>query len=263
MNTTPFFHSLLAHNLASDAARQTSIHMNIRKLIVTATLALATTIAAHAGPITKGGFIISKPGKYFLTKNINALIPLNYNSPVGIVIQTSDVELDLAGFTIGPTNNLGIGIYLVNGVSRVRIHNGRVQGVQTAVLSEVNGAISSCLFERLQIAECTNDSFRIKGQESVVRSCIVTKIAVQHHGMIILTSLGSFSEVSDCTLSSTLGASTGINAGLTDGLVVRRCVVEGFEEGIRVTPGCKLFDNLTLHCTNPIVGNPVLVGSNN
>lgn len=237
--------------------------MNLRKSLLTAALICAASFSAQAGPISKGGFIISKPGKYFLTKNITAAVPVGYSAPAGIIIQANDVELDLAGFTIGPFNNLGVGIYLVNGIKHVRIHNGRVQGVQFGVLCEANGKITGCIFERLQIVDCTNDAFTIKGYENVIRSCTITGVAVQHHGMIVHTSLGGFNEVTDCTVVSNGGGSTGINTGLTDGLVVRRCMVEGFEEGIRMTPGCKLFDNLTLHCPTPITGNPVLVGSNN
>jgi hypothetical protein len=234
------------------------------KLHLIAILLLAAALTAHAGPISKGGFVISKPGKYFLTKNISALLPQGYNGPIGVVIQTDDVELDLAGFSIGATNGIGVGIYLVDGVKQVRVRNGRIQGVQYAIVSALNKKITSCIFEGLQIVDCTNDVVRIEGSENVIRSCTVTNVAQQHHGIIVLTTVGKFNEVSDCTVSANLGGgTTGINSGLTDGLIVRRCVVAGVEEGIRVTDKCKLLDNLTIRCATGIVGNPVLVGSNN
>src|SRR5688500_17963562 len=115
------------------------------RLLLTLLVALAATFTAHAGPIRKGGFIISKPGKYFLTKNITAAVPLGYNAPVGIVIEASDVELDLAGFSIGATNGVGIGVYLVGGVAQVRVHNGRIQGVPLGISSEANKSVRSCV----------------------------------------------------------------------------------------------------------------------
>ncbi|MGB8170698.1 MAG: right-handed parallel beta-helix repeat-containing protein, partial [Chthoniobacteraceae bacterium] len=215
------------------------------KLLLVTTMLLAAALTAHAGPISKGGFVISKPGKYFLTKNINALLPAGYNGPVGIVIQTNDVELDLAGFTISPTNNVGVGVYLVEGVRRVRVHNGRIQGVQSAIFGAADKNISSCLFERLQIADCSNDAVRFEGFANVIRSCTVTNVAPNHHGIVVSTDTGGFNEVTDCTVSSDFGAQTGINAAGTDGLIVRRCIVEAFSDGYHMTTGCKLFDNLS------------------
>src|SRR4051812_13745181 len=107
--------------------------MKLTHLIALTALAFTATFNAQAGPISKGGFVINKPGRYFLTKSINAALPVGYNGPVGIVIQTNDVELDLAGFSVGPFNGLGIGIYLEDGVRQVRVHNGRIQGMQFAI----------------------------------------------------------------------------------------------------------------------------------
>lgn len=42
--------------------------MNLPKTLLSITLALAATFTSHAGPISKGGYVIAKPGKYFLTK---------------------------------------------------------------------------------------------------------------------------------------------------------------------------------------------------
>ncbi len=48
----------------------------------------------------------------------------------------------------------------------------------------------------------------------------------------------------------------------TAGLVVRRCVVQGFSTGISAAAGCKLFDNATLGCTTAFEGNATKVGVN-
>ena len=44
---------------------------------------------------------------------------------------------------------------------------------------------------------------------------------------------------------------------------MRRCVVQGCQEGFHVTPFCKLFDNTTVYCNTAISGSPQLIGVNN
>lgn len=237
--------------------------MNIQKLIITSVVAFVATFTAHAGPISKGGFVINKPGKYFLTKSINVQLPVGYNAACGIVIEANDVELDLAGFSIGSPTNVGVGVYLTAGVRQVRVRNGRIQGAQYAVLSPVNQKITSCIVEGLQIVDCTNDCISIQGSENVIRSCTITNVTEQHNGIVVHTTLAKFNEVSDCTVSANLGGGSIGILGKTDGLVVRRCVVAGLEEGIHVTDHCKLLDNVTIRCGTGIIGNPVLLGSNN
>ena len=130
--------------------------MNLRKAFLTLMLALAATCTSHAGPISKGGFVITKPGKYFLTKNIAVLPVAGLATPVGVVIKAQDVELDLAGFTIGPAANqpgVGTGIWLDPEVSRIRVQNGRVQNVATGVGGIAFAFVDECIIERLQI-EC-------------------------------------------------------------------------------------------------------------
>src|SRR5262249_4515065 len=127
----------------------------------------------------------------------------------------------------------------------------------------VNKKIFGCIIEGLQIVDCTNDCITIEGSENVVRSCTISNVPQQHDGIIVQTTLARFNEVSDCTVSADLGGgSIGISAGGKDGLVVRRCVVAGMEEGIHVTDKCKLLDNVTMRCGTGIIGNPVLLGSN-
>ena len=237
--------------------------MKTKPILLTALLALTAAFTAHAVPISQGGYVIEKPGAYRLTRNISALVPAGFGGPVGVAIKANDVELDLAGLTIGPTNSVGIGIYLFEGVRRVRVRNGRIAGVQFAIVSPANKTIAGCLFEHLQIQDCTNNCISIEGNENVIRFCTVTNVAAQKHGIIVTNKLAGFNEVSDCTVSAGVFAGTGINSALTDGLVVRRCIVKSFEEGYRVTSGCKLFDNVTMGCATPIFGNPVLMGVNN
>jgi hypothetical protein len=127
----------------------------------------------HAAPVGKGGFIIAKPGKYMLIRNLTAKIVPGGSAPVGIIVAASDVELDLAGFTIAPEagkEGAGVGIQVVGGVERVRIHNGRLRDFETGLLvgSTVKFA-HDCLIERLHLARCAKRGIDLHG---AVTSCV-------------------------------------------------------------------------------------------
>src|SRR6185436_12204021 len=83
-----------------------------------------------------GPFTITSPGSYYLTQDVSTL------DVHGVDVQTSDVTVDLNGFTIR-TDHTGSGTCAVNvsGVSRVTVQNGRIadsgRGVCVADATEV------------------------------------------------------------------------------------------------------------------------------
>jgi len=235
------------------------------RILLTTLCAFATAFAAHAGPIGKGGFTISKPGKYMLIRNITIKPKPGTIFPLGISIEANDVELDLGGFTIGPApglEGLGIGIVLSPTVQRVHIHNGHIQGVQQGIGTGVASTISSCILEQIQIADCSGDGIVFAGTGNLIRSCVITRVADGHQGIGIKNNLTGVNEVTDCSVIDGGGQTIGISSGGGDGLLVRHCVVQGCEEGFHVSIKCKLFNNVTLFCTNPITGSPILAGVN-
>lgn len=239
---------------------------NTSRFLLTALCALTAAFPALAGPIGKGGFTIAKPGKYTLIRNLAAKPKAGGFIPIGISIEADDVELDLAGFTIGPApgaEGIGAGIILHPAAKRVRIHNGSIQGVQLGIGVGSNAAITSCIFEQIHISNCSTHGISIAGSANIIRSCTVTHVGGGHSGIVVLADSLDVNEVSDCSILDGGGASTGINSGGTHGLLVRRCVVQGLEEGYRVTPFCKLYDNSTIYCSTPFFGSPQLIGVNN
>lgn len=184
-------------------------------------------------------------------------------TPVGVVIKSADVELDLAGFSIGPAVNqpgIGTGFWLDTIASRIRMHNGHVQNVATGVSGVAFAFVDECIIERLQIVDCSASALVINGKMCAVRGCTITNVANADVGIGVISLGGAPNEVSDCTVLR--GGGAAISSGNTDGLIVRRCLVTKATTGIAATSGCKLIDNTTLGCATKFTGNPVLAGIN-
>lgn len=232
-------------------------------ILVASLLFAASPLTSQAGPIGKGGFVITKPGKYTLIRDIRAVAPSGTSDGVGIMIKASNVELDLGGFTIGPVlgqDGKGIGILINEGVRNVRIHNGRVRDFEFGVFGSAGSgaALTAGVIERLQINDCAQTSISLSAASCVIRGCAISGPG---NGIQVLTAIDGYNEVSGCTV---IGPSMG--TGITDsgliGLLVRGCVVQGLQIGIEATAGAKLFDNVTLGCTKTLAGNATLVGVN-
>jgi hypothetical protein len=74
-------------------------------------------------PISALPFTINQPGSYYLTRNLTGA-----PGTTGVEILTSNVTLDLMGFTLSGTNGTGTGISVANGQQQsVRIRNGTVR----------------------------------------------------------------------------------------------------------------------------------------
>src|SRR6185503_15755741 len=105
-----------------------------------------------------------EPGSYYLTINLS-IVGTN-----GIVIESSHVVLDLAGFVLGSAGN-GSAVFVANTRARnVVVRNGSIQGWNTGV-DGANAANSQ--FEALRITECTGNGI-IAGLEAAVGNCQVS-----------------------------------------------------------------------------------------
>jgi hypothetical protein len=216
-----------------------------------------------AVPIARGGFVITKPGKYTLIRNITGKPDAAKTASFGISIQANDVELDLAGYTISPAAGLegkGAGIALTPGIKRVRVQNGRIHdfynGVQTSGAGFDDG-----IFENLQITDSAHNAVDFAGTGLVIRHCVIRGAGAR--GIFLFTNTGGFNEITDCIIDGGGSADEGVYAATKDGLIVRRCIITGCDAGLSLTTGCKIFDNLTLGCNTAISGNPQMIGINN
>ncbi|MEQ1862523.1 MAG: hypothetical protein ABMA13_21600 [Chthoniobacteraceae bacterium] len=223
--------------------------------------------AAQAGPIRNGGVVITKPGKYVLLRNLVVKTPPGGLAPVGISIAASDVELDLAGFTIAPApgnEGFGIGISIAGGAERVRIHNGRVRNFEIGVqVGTAQTFASDCEIERLHLSRIAKRGIDVHGDSHIIRACSIIKLADNGNGIVVDNPVLGLCEVSDCTIGAAVFGANGVFSFSSGALIVRRCVVQRFAIGYNVTQNGKLFDNLTSGCGTAVSGNPALVGANN
>jgi hypothetical protein len=91
---------------------------------------LASPLALACTPITSLPFAITQPGKYCLAGNLSS----SAAQGIQIGISASDVELDLAGYSISCTANQN-GVFTGNSVTlnRVRIKGGQISGCNFAI----------------------------------------------------------------------------------------------------------------------------------
>src|SRR5262245_46629374 len=94
-------------------------------------LACALTVSAHAAdgrkPIWRGGTVITEGGSYYLTRGLYA----TGTAPI-LDIQTSDVDIDLNGMSIGG-NESAPGIRVGPFVGDITIRNGTISYVSEGI----------------------------------------------------------------------------------------------------------------------------------
>jgi parallel beta-helix repeat protein len=113
------------------------------------------------------GYVISQPGSYYFTGNINGT-----GGKHGISIQADGVTVDLCGFAlIGEAAGSGIGINVPAARTSLCIHNGTIRNWRSHGVAALNA--SSSALERLRAFGNLGDGLQI-GNESVVRDCIMT-----------------------------------------------------------------------------------------
>ena len=181
-------------------------------------------------PISSIPFSITTPGSYYLTTNVTGTAGNN-----GISITSSDVTLDLNGFTVAGVNASLSGIQISAGRERISIFNGYLRSWgSNGITSGANG---------MQISDIGSDSnegwgISVLGVGAVVNKCIARN-----------NDLGGIraqrADISECVAAGNL---TGVDAGLQS--VVR---------------GCSLLNNRSdgIACTESTVVNCTVSGSTN
>ncbi len=133
--------------------------------------------------------VISAPGHYYLTGNLNPPA-----STRALTINSSDVSLDLGGFTVTGSGSGPVAGILVFGVqTRVRITNGTVKGFPGNGISAVG--ITHVVIEDVTVSG-TAIGIQV-GSYSVVRNCSASENT--EYGMLIS---GSFSTIDNCMVES-------------------------------------------------------------
>jgi Right handed beta helix region len=253
-----------------DFPNQTQTNTSMKtthRILITALLLFAAALNVHAGPISKGGFVIKKPGKYFLIKDIAPPAKGDLSGHhYAITIETSNVELDLAGFTIsgaGPLAQSSVAIRILDGVRDVRIRNGRISYCETGIAA---GSLSNTRVDNLRICDLQvtgcHFSMRLRGSGIAVERCIVSDVGGQGYGIILDAEDGG-GIINECSVFGSPGnGAYGILAN-KPGLLVRDSMLHNLNTGLHAPDGTKVFSTFTYGCTNAFEGAVLKYGSSN
>lgn len=197
--------------------------MNTRHLLMVALTLIGTNALALEGKTAiYAPTTIAAPGSYILTRNITGAAPL-------ITITSSDVELDLNGFTLESTSTTGY-VITATSVDRVSIFGGRTKaGVRGVSLEFVNGAVIRDLI--VNTSSSTGISlYHVK--DFVVSDCSIENPG----GPGILADLGSFAGQGVIERNHVYSSGLdGITATSLDGGAIREnLIIDSSQRGIYV-----------------------------
>jgi parallel beta-helix repeat protein len=206
-------------------------------------------------------YVINQPGSYYLSANliVQALV-----KPNGILINATDVTLDLNGFRIsrGTTGGGGGGIDIASMAHRASIRNGSISGFAYGVHNVVGaGDPTACVFRGLAVSGCTqfgieagpgalleacraHDNTGSVGIQTLSGSTLINCSAYGNESSetaSIGISAGSGSTISHCTArsnSSPAGTSptAGVGFQVGSGSTIVNCTASANQgDGIRLT----------------------------
>lgn len=203
-------------------------------------------------PITLTSLTISAPGSYYFTSNIVVAV-----SGTGLIINASDVDVDLGGFALVGASGAGAGI-LINGTrTNINIHNGTVRNWPAKAITH-NANLRGCRYYALRLSN--NLGGLDAGADASVEDCVVTDspgddgIGAEADSRILRCTVvgafrgifvgGSDSLVQNCITAS--NSSTGILIGGSG--IVEGCIATANAGGISVSVGsqvrkCRAYSN--------------------
>lgn len=168
-------------------------------LFVACGVSLCASVLARADegriPIAQPVFsnqtvMITAPGSYVLTSNL--LLGDSTSNASAIVIQSSDVTLDLNGFSVEILAGTGSAIVIQDGdYKNIRIRNGKIRAGVNGISFSSSTFRTGLRLERLEISATLSDGVSISGLESfVMEEC---KVHDTGNNGVYLTGNGGFS----------------------------------------------------------------------
>ena len=206
------------------------------------------------------GYVITQPGSYYLTGNVTAIVA----SEAAIIINASDVTLDLRGFAIIAASGSGTGtadsaILIGSGQSNVAVRNGTIVGAWYAGLY---GSTANSRVDQLRVSRTNVYGIRLGAEGAQITDCHAEGSGVTGGTTSTISSAGisaaSQAFVKGCTATQCAGdgIATGSNSLLldcaghdngTDGLqssngsVFSRCVASRNDvRGFSALSGCSI-----------------------
>ncbi len=216
-------------------------------------------------PITALPFTINQSGSYYLTGDLEAA----FCGADGLVINASDVTLDLNGFSIFHTSACANDGVTVTGIRRnIVVRNGTVRGFNSDGIDLGNA--SNCRVDDVHVADNTRNGLWI------FSGAVVTRCTARDNGMNGIVTIGAATiencsargngldgivlsnnggSISNCTAHN--NGDDGISAG--DGVAITNCTASlNTARGIYSVNG----DATIIGCTaTQNVGNGIEVGS--
>jgi hypothetical protein len=187
-------------------------------------------------PITTVPFTASAPGHYYLTRNLTS-------ASEGISITSSDVSLDLGGFTLAGPGGAGTGIFVDQTKTGTVIRNGTVRNWNFGIRQLLDLSIDTeIVVEDVTVSNTTDDAIVLAGSARL-RNCTVNasgSIGIQ------LSAPGGM--IDNCAVRGADFIGINANSGL-----VRNCEVTGVtsapNSGVALSGGvidsCRVHDNST------------------
>jgi hypothetical protein len=208
-------------------------------------------------PISSLPFIISQPGYYYVTRSLTGGA-----GQAGITVSTSNVTIDLGGFTLGGGASPGAGVS-VGAFRNVAIRNGalrvwsygidaagcgncRVEGVQAS--SNINTGIK--IGQQSEVSDCNaslNLGYGIDADHATVRNCTMSEngaagIALGSNSLVEdsrvnanpnlgIGILGDRNMVRDNQLSGNTGTDVHLDAGATANVLIDNVYCTGADFG--------------------------------
>lgn len=186
-------------------------------------------------PISEAGLTITEPGSYYLTGNLTKL-----TSGWGIYVTSSNVTIDLMGFTITGAGTYGHGVSLDASADNVVIRNGTIRNFPRSAIFQNNQGT---------------------GHHIIVKKIRADGNSTSGNWSAILLS-GYSNTVKDSVISNNF--SSGIGAG-ADSLVRDNVVSNNAGGGIAVGAGAMVLNNVVSNNngTGIFTNNSVVVEGNN
>jgi Right handed beta helix region len=147
--------------------------MKTKLLFTIAVTFLAATFTASAQvkkPIGKVPFTITKPGNYYLTKDLTVTKSDPKFGFDGIQIAANNVTIDLNGRELSTTGGRGTGINSATDVSNITIRNGVIRGFGTGVYLADN---DHALIEDVRVLGSKTVGLWIVMEHAAIRRCVV------------------------------------------------------------------------------------------
>jgi hypothetical protein len=177
--------------------------MNLRLLLTLTASFLAVSFTATAQvkkPINAVPFTITKPGNYYLAKDLVVTKPHPKYGFVGILVGANNVTIDLNGRELSTASGTGVGIDSTIGLTNVTVRNGLIRGFGIGISLGDKG---HALIEEVRVVKCSVIGIWLTMDHATVRRCVVRDIGGKGTSGIVqgIRVDRDFAVIEDCTVA--------------------------------------------------------------